>query len=140
VFAALPGFLYVKNRKSSVRMWSVRDRRKRLLQMGLLMGAVIGFVTSHLQLSFVPIPAFLLPLLLALFSGFVGPLLAGNRRLYLLGTVGVSYALILITSWQLMRQRSIGFFMHTTVMAAVGFYQFQVGVLVPPPATIRLIR
>uniref|UniRef100_A0A0R3RZP2 Uncharacterized protein n=1 Tax=Elaeophora elaphi TaxID=1147741 RepID=A0A0R3RZP2_9BILA len=90
IYIVLPLFAYLLNQKTPMSKISLAERRWLILVFSFLIGALTHFILINWDLGVFPSPPLYSPTLVALLFEFLGPMMAYDRRLLLLSTIGIA--------------------------------------------------
>ncbi|KAM3722172.1 Cytochrome b-245 chaperone [Dirofilaria immitis] len=86
----MPIFAYLLNQKIPMNKISLAERRLIVLAFSFWIGASTHFILINWDLGIISSPPLYSPTLVALLFEFVGPMIAYNRPLLLLNTIGIA--------------------------------------------------
>ncbi|VIO95889.1 fructosamine-3-kinase-related protein [Brugia malayi] len=120
----MPLFAYLTNQKIPVSKLSLAERRWLILVFSFWIGASTHFILINWDRGVFPSPPFYSPTLVALLFEFVGPMVAYDRSLLLLNTIGIA-TLVCFTYAYVYACFTFTYFYTSLIAIASSFYSMQ---------------
>ncbi|VDM12851.1 unnamed protein product [Wuchereria bancrofti] len=124
IYIVMPLFAYLTNQKIPVSKLSLAERRWLILVFSFWIGASTHFILSNWDCGVFPPPPFYSPTLVALLFEFIGPMVAYDRSLLLLNTIGIA-TLVCFTYAYIYARFTFTYFYTSLIAIASSFYNMQ---------------
>ncbi|CAG9532807.1 unnamed protein product [Cercopithifilaria johnstoni] len=120
----MPLFAYLLNQKTPTSKISLAERRWFILIFSFWVGASTHFILINWDLGIFPPPPLYSPTLVALLFEFLGPMVAYDRSLFLLSTIGIASCVCFTYSY-IYTCFTFTYFYTSLIAIASSFYSMQ---------------
>uniref|UniRef100_A0A8R1TLT6 Uncharacterized protein n=1 Tax=Onchocerca volvulus TaxID=6282 RepID=A0A8R1TLT6_ONCVO len=124
IYILMPLFAYLLNQKIPLSKISLAERRWIILIFSFWIGASTHFILINWDLGIFPPPPFYSPTLVAFLFELLGPMLAYNRPLLLLNTIGIA-SCVCFTYAYIYACFTFTYFYTSMIAIASSFYSMQ---------------